>query len=57
MADSGGSRPSRSGEVNDCFPVAFRSLAGQGLDLLERRGWDDRASGVIEVWYRRRAPF
>jgi len=23
--------------------------AGQGADLLETRGWDDRASGVIEV--------
>ena len=22
---------------------------GQGADLLETRGWDDRASGVIEV--------
>ena len=24
-------------------------VTGQGLDLLETRGWDDVASGVIEV--------
>jgi|SRR5208282_3753750 len=27
--------------------VAF----GQGTDLLEKRGWDDRAGGVIEASY------
>jgi hypothetical protein len=27
----------------------IRTRAGQGADLLETRGWDDRASGVIEV--------
>ncbi len=26
-------------------------LAGQGADLLETRGWDDLASGVIEASY------
>ena len=29
--------------------AAARSRAGQGLDLLETRGWADRASGVIEA--------
>jgi hypothetical protein len=27
------------------------SRLGQGADLLEKRGWDDRASGVIEASY------
>ena len=31
----------------DSSALAFP--AGQGLDLLEARGWADRASGVIEV--------
>jgi len=31
--------------------AAFEAIVklGQGADLLETRGWDDRASGVIEV--------
>ena len=28
---------------------ATRRRNGQGADLLETRGWDDRAGGVIEV--------
>jgi hypothetical protein len=38
---------SRPFQHEDSSALAFP--AGQGLDLLETRGWADRASGVIEV--------
>jgi isopenicillin N synthase-like dioxygenase len=38
--------PARGPDMKEAFNVG---LNGQGLDLLETRGWDDRASGVIEA--------
>src|SRR5208283_6043892 len=33
------------------FFIGRPGWVGQGADLLETRGWDDLAGGVIEAWY------
>ena len=37
--------------VDDMGRRIAENVLGQGLDLLETRGWADRASGVVEILY------
>jgi hypothetical protein len=39
----------RRAQTTDTIIIGVAVIAGQGLDLLEIRGWDDAALGVIKV--------